>query len=195
MLSSINIATAATVAACTATLSYYFYSHFRTKKQETVSELKDMYNLLPHPEGGFYAETYRSVLNVNASYGTRSASTAIYFLITPGSVSRLHKIAADECWHFYKGGSMTVLEIDSTGKLTRTILGHDLLNGEKVQHVVKAGTWFGSYPNKGTGYSFVGCTVAPGFDFQDFELASRSTLIKQFSQHEKEIKMLTEGLP
>ena len=91
---------------------------------------------------------------------------------------------------------MTVLEIDEKdGTLKKTVLGNDILNDEQVQYVVKANTWFGSYPNPGTSFSFVGCTVAPGFEFEDFELASRSALISKFPQHKDEISKLTVGLP
>ena len=161
----------------------------------TVEELITKFDLQPHPEGGCFSETYRSGLQVAAPCGDRAASTAIKFLITPGSVSRLHKLNADECWHFYLGGPMAVIEIDKTGGLTKTTLGRDVLNGEKVQHVVRAGVWFGSYPNEGSSYSFVGCTVAPGFEFVDFELASRANLVAEYPQHEGEIVKLTEGLP
>ena len=160
-----------------------------------IQALKEQYKLQEHPEGGFYAETYRASTTVPTEHGERSASTAIVFLITPGSVSRLHRIRSDEMWHFYQGQSMTVLEIHDDGTLTKTILGHDATAGEKLQHVVKRGTWFGSYPNDGTDYSFVGCTVSPGFSFEDFELASRQKLTEQFPQHEQEIRRLTEGLP
>jgi len=161
----------------------------------TVEQLVSKFNLQPHPEGGFYAETYRGESNVEASYGTRSSSTAIYFLITPGSVSRLHRIRADEVWHFYLGGPMTVVEISEEGVLKETILGPNVLKNEVVQYTVKANTWFGSFPNDGTEFSFVGCTVAPGFDFQDFELASRSKLVERFPNHEEAIHRLTVGLP
>ena len=90
---------------------------------------------------------------------------------------------------------MTVVEISTDGTLTKTTLGQDVLQEQKVQHLVKAGTWFGSFPNKGTTFSFVGCTVAPGFDFCDFQLGSRSKLIDEYPQHFKDIEMLTEGLP
>jgi uncharacterized protein len=167
----------------------------RDAQQVTVEALVSKFHLKPHPEGGYYAETFRGDAMVEASYGTRSSGTAIYFLITPGSVSRLHKISADEVWHFYLGGPMTVLEIDpADGELRETVLGHDVLGGEHVQHTVKAGTWFGSFPNHGSTFSFVGCTVCPGFDFQDFELASRATLVACFPQHAAAIERLTEGL-
>ena len=143
---------------------------------------------------GFYAETYRSDLAVTAPFGDRKASTAIHFLITQGSVSRLHRLQADEVWHFYLGGPMTVFELGPSGIKT-TILGQDVLNGQVVQHVLKAGTWFGSFPNEGVEYSFVGCTVAPGFEFADFELGSRKALLSEFSEKHDLIVKLTEGLP
>ena len=169
-----------------------------TTAAPTVQQLIELYNLQPHPEGGFYAESYRAASSVEAEHGKRSASTVIYFLITPGSVSRLHRLAhTDEGWHFYLGSPMTVLEISPDGELRKTILGSDVLAGQSVQHVVPKGQWFGSYPNENTegSYSFVGCTVAPGFEFADFELASRAKLTAEFPQHAKEIEKLTEGLP
>eukprot|EP00938_MAST-03A_sp_MAST-3A-sp1_P002747 g2747.t1 len=162
-----------------------------------ITRLVKKFNMKAHPEGGFYAETYRSPHKVKSSYGERSASTAIYFLITPGSVSRLHRIKADEVWHFYLGGPMTVLELnESDGSMKKTVLGSNVLSSsETVQYTVKANTWFGSYPNPGTSFSFVGCTVSPGFEFEDFELASRSALVAKFPKYKDEIHKLTIGLP
>ena len=135
---------------------------------------------------------------MQAPYGRRAASTAIYFLITPGAVSRLHRIQADEVWHFYLGSPLVVVEITEDGELTKTILGSNVLSGEECpsvpQHVVRAGTWFGCYPLDGGEFSFVGCTVAPGFEFSDFELASRDKLLARFPQHAAEIEPLTVGL-
>jgi len=171
-----------------------FESH-RTKL-DIPQRLVEKYHMKPHPEGGFYAETYRAISTVTSSYGTRAAGTAILFLITPGSVSRLHRLASDETWHFYLGGPMTVVELSDAGVLKKTVLGSDVLGGEqRVQYTVKAGTWFGSYPNKGSPFSFVGCTVAPGFEFDDFELASQAKLLGKYPQHSEEIKLLTKGLP
>ena len=98
-------------------------------------------------------------------------------------------------WNFHLGGPMTVLEITEEGALTKTVLGPDVLAGHKVQHVVKAGTWFGSYPCDGTAFSFVGCTVSPGFEFEDFELASRGDLTAKYPALAEDIAKLTEGLP
>ena len=150
------------------------------------------HSMKPHPEGGFYAETYRSALSVTSSFGERSASTAITFLITPDSVSRLHRLEADEVWHFYEGGPMTVVELDreAGGNTRLTTLSQDT-----PQYVVPAGTWFGSFANEGSDYSFVGCTVSPGFEFSDFELGSRKALLDEFPGAADLVTKLTEGLP
>eukprot|EP00941_MAST-03F_sp_MAST-3F-sp1_P000330 g330.t1 len=160
--------------------------------KETLA-LKEKYNLQPHPEGGYFAETFRSKENVTTSKGlTRSSSTAILFMITPDKVSRFHRLQSDEVWHFYDGGPMTVVELTNDSFKT-TVLGRD--EGSKLQHVVPAGTWFGSFPNEGTEFSLVGCTVSPGFDFDDFELASRQNLLCEYPKAKEIIEKLTKGLP
>ena len=163
-------------------------------ESDIIQQIKEKYEMLPHPEGGFFKETYRSEDRINASYGERVCATAIYFLITPGSVSRLHRIRADEVWHFYLGGPMTVVELKD-GAAKSTTLGQDILNGQLVQYTVKAGTWFGSFPNEGSQFSFVGCTVSPGFEFEDFELGSRVKLLEEFPGAKDLVTKLTEGLP
>jgi predicted cupin superfamily sugar epimerase len=160
------------------------------------------YKLVPHPEGGYFTESFRSdvPVTVNSNSKVRTASTAIYFLMTPGNISRLHRIQSDEVWHFYLGGSISVIELDeATGGFRRTILGHDILKGESVQYTCKAGTWFGSFPNAPVSdedaFSLVGCTVSPGFEFEDFQLGSRSKLLEQFPNATEIVEKLTEGLP
>ena len=123
----------------------------------------------PHPEGGWYAETYRSNLMVETARGPRPASTCIFFLLAEGQVSHLHRIQSDEMWHFYQGEALEIVELDKDGQLVRT-----QLDTNAPQHLVKAGRWFGSRPMGA--YALVGCTVAPGFDFADFELASPDQL-------------------
>jgi predicted cupin superfamily sugar epimerase len=150
--------------------------------------------------GGFFAESFRSDINVDLDQGTkkRTASTAIYFLVTPGNVSRLHRIQSDEVWHFYLGGPLTVIELDAgeSKGYRATVLGQDVVAGQLQQYVVKRGTWFGCYPADGTEFSFVGCTVAPGFEFQDFELASRAALLAAFPESASDVIVkLTDGLP
>lgn len=145
-----------------------------------IDELIAAYKLIPHPEGGYFAESYRAAQSVATPRGDRPASTAIYFLLPAGTKSRLHRIKSDEVWHFYLGGPLRIVEISPDGTTRETILGPDLAAGHKLQHVVPAGAWFGAYPEPNTPYALVGCTVAPGFDFQDFELAEREALLKAY---------------
>ena len=164
-------------------------------KQITVAELVKHYSLEAHPEGGYYKETYRSrgiYKSLSAPFsGDRSFATAIYFLLPEGTKSALHRIASDEIWHFYLGGSMSLIQISPDGQCETIVLGSDVSNDERLQHVVPAGYWFGGFPNVGSPYSFVGCTVSPGFDFADFEMAQREDLAKQFPAHRSIIERLT----
>ena len=145
-----------------------------------VEDLVHDLDLRPHPEGGFYRETYRAATRVD---GGRAAATMIYFLLPAGQVSRLHRIDADEGWHHYLGGALEIYELDearigATALVTR--LGKDLLRGEVPQHLVPAGRWFGAAPATGSPYALVGCTVAPAFEFARFELAARDALLARF---------------
>lgn len=155
-------------------------------------------DLRPHPEGGFYRETYRaSELIPNAGlparfHGDRAQSTAIYYLLRAGDRSKLHRIRSDEVWHFYDGDPLVIIAIGPNGHLTETALGRDFAAGQVPQHVVPAGHWFGSTPANGGSYALVGCTVAPGFDFADFELAQRDGLLEEFPQHRSWITRLTD---
>jgi len=151
-----------------------------------------------HPEGGYYAETYRSSELLPKAglpdrfLGSRSVSTAIYFLLENHHVSALHRIQSDEVWHFYAGGPLEVFVIEpATGNLSIIRLGANPDQGEVFQAVVPAGSWFGSKPAAGTAYSLVGCTVAPGFDFADFELAKPEEMLQQFPQHRAVIELLS----
>ena len=138
----------------------------------------DMYNMQSHPEGGYFAETYRSELLVDTSSGKRNASTAIYFLITKNSISHFHRLKSDEGWHFYLGDPLKIIEITPSGELIETIMGPSLNLGHKSQYFVPAGHWFAS-TSLGD-YSFVGCTVSPGFDFKDFEMGKKKDLSDKF---------------
>ena len=155
------------------------------KEEQAVEDIVLKNDMQPHPEGGFFKETYRSdtrvqVTQADGSIIERSAATAIMFLITGSNVSRLHRIKSDEIWHFYGGAPLVVVEMDaSTLHITHTRIGRNVLEGEVVQYCVPAGKWFGSY-SEGT-YSFVGCTVSPGFEFSDFELASSEQLRGAFA--------------
>ena len=158
-------------------------------------ELFAHFKMTRHPEGGAFAENYRSDLVVSAAgfSGPRSVSTGIYFLLGGDEFSAFHRIKSDEIWHFYLGGPLRIVEIDQAGRLHETILGRDIHEGQALTHVVKAGHWFASKPAPGSDFSLVGCTVAPGFDFQDFELASRLELAQLFPEHAAIIEKLTAG--
>jgi predicted cupin superfamily sugar epimerase len=154
--------------------------------------LVETLGLAPHPEGGFYRETFRAerTLAVDGYEGVRAASTAIYFLLPSGSFSAFHRVRSDEAWHFYDGDALELLTIEENGALALVTLGIDIARGQSPQHVVRAGVWQAARP-RGERHSLVGCTVAPGFDFRDFELPPRAELVARFPQHEKLIAELT----
>jgi uncharacterized protein len=145
--------------------------------------------LLPHPEGGHYREYYRSDVTVAGEAlpegyaGARVACTAIYFLLEAGEKSHLHRLKGDEIWHFYAGGPLDLFLIRPDGQLEQRRLGVRLDAGECFQTVVPAGTWFAATPAPGSEYALCGCTMAPGFDFADFELAARADLLAEYPQH------------
>ncbi len=149
--------------------------------QITVQHLVAHFELKPHPEGGYYRETYRSEEMVHKEAlpdrfpGNRHLSTAICFLLEKGNFSAFHRIRSDELWHFYTGDPLWVHVISPDGKYTKIQLGNKTGN-PCFQALVPAGCWFASETAPDGLFSFVGCTVSPGFDFADFELAERSVL-------------------
>jgi len=156
-------------------------------------------NLQPHPEGGWFRETYRSDEIVPASalperfHGDRNFSTAIYFLLEGEDTSALHRIKSDEVWHFYDGAGLTVHVITPNGEYSKIKLGRDPDAGEILQAIVPAGYWFGADLKDKDSYALVGCTVAPGFDFEDLEMGKRHKLSKLYPQHQDVIKHLTQA--
>lgn len=153
--------------------------------------------LQPHPEGGYYRQTYRASLELAQQAlppqftGPRAASTAIYFLLQGDDFSAFHRLRSDELWHFYLGRSMVVHVIEDDGQYSRIHLGSDPEAGQALQAVVRAGCWFASQVLGGDSFALVGCTVAPGFEFDDFELAKRQELVRRFPQHRELIERLT----
>jgi predicted cupin superfamily sugar epimerase len=151
--------------------------------------------LEPHPEGGYFRETYRSEETIDLQsldkykQGRRNLSTGIYFLLEKGSYSAFHRIQSDEMWHFYDGDPLIIHMIDRAGNYSFQVLGRAIEKGEALQFVVPAGVWFASEVAREGAYSLVGCTVSFGFDFQDFELADRK-LMEEFPQHENIISRL-----
>ncbi len=156
--------------------------------------------LIRHPEGGYFRETYRSdgMIPKNALPsgfdGKRCFSTAIYFLLERDDFSAFHRIKSDELWHFYTGSSLFVHVIDGAGEYRLITLGGNPDNGECLQAVVKAGSWFGACPGAPGSYALVGCTVAPGFDFNDFEMGNREELIRLYPGYTEIIRRLTRPL-
>ena len=161
-----------------------------------TNQLIQKYNLEPHPEGGWYKQTYKSNEEIDADalperFGAnRSFSTAIYFLLEKGEFSAFHRIKSDECWHFYAGDTLLIYIIEQNGELKVILLGNDLEKGQSFQYVVPANCWFASRPAPESEYCFVGCTVSPGFEFEDLELADATELSVMYPQHKSIIKEL-----
>lgn len=161
----------------------------------TANELIEKLNLTPLPsEGGYYRESYRSDADkIEASKfgidaGTkRNVCTAIYFLVIPESFSALHKVKSDEIFHFYGGDPAEMIQIYEDGKLERFVLGNRIDQGEVPQVVVRRGVWQALRLKEGGKWALTGTTVAPGFEFEDFELGDRDKLTKQFPQHRDDI--------
>ncbi len=148
-------------------------------------------NLLPHPEGGFYKETFRSIEGIETEQGERNLCTSIFFLLTSENISRFHRIKSDELWFFHEGSPLTVHTLGDTGYeslyLGIPFSGSDCL----PQQLVKANTVFGTTVDRSESYSLVSCVVAPGFDFRDFELFDSKDLLPLFPQAEAIIRRLT----
>jgi predicted cupin superfamily sugar epimerase len=161
-------------------------------------ELIEQLQLMPHPERGYYVETYRAPVSVHAQPaggvaqgGPRAASTAIYYLVTSAEPSsRLHRLRSDELFHLYEGGPLEVLLLTAGQAPAVRRLGLDLGAGERPQLIIPAGTWFGTELGPGASHCLIGCTVAPGFDFADFELAEGNELAEQFPAAAERIRRM-----
>ena len=154
--------------------------------------------LLPG-EGGFYVETYRcrdklAQANLPAGYtGDRNLSSAILYLLTPDTFSALHRLKSDEIFHFYLGDAVTMLQLHPDGSSDVITLGQDIMADQCVQVTIPANCWQGCFLNEGGKFALMGTTVAPGFDFADFELGHREELLEQFPSQRHLIIQLTQG--
>jgi predicted cupin superfamily sugar epimerase len=163
----------------------------------TAEDIIYRYGLQPHPEGGYFKETYRSDEKIKKealgeSYsGDRNCSTCIYFLLTSDKFSAFHRIKQDEIWHFYEGAPLRIHMITEDGEYSEVVVGRYLEAGEEPQYVVKGGVWFAVEVLEDNSFSFVGCTVSPGFDFQDFEMPTRQFLLDKFPKLEHIITSFT----
>lgn len=159
----------------------------------TPEELIARLSLLPHPEGGHYKETYRSAHRVTRAGETadRSASTAIYYLLRGSERSTWHRIRSDELWHFYDGAPISIYVLEPDGELRILRLGHPLRHpGAQFQALVPAGRWFAAECEAPDGYGLAGCTVAPGFEFEEFEIADARVLKQDWPAHAAPIARL-----
>jgi predicted cupin superfamily sugar epimerase len=156
--------------------------------------------LQPHPEGGYFREIYRSPDRVlrpglpGRYPGDRALGTSIYFLLLSGDLSRLHRLRSDEIWHFYAGGSIVLHQIGPAGEYAAVTLGRNSAAGQVFQTVVPAGWWFGAEPAPAS-FALVGCTTAPGFEYEDFELGRRQDLLAFFPARRALIERLTVPEP
>ena len=163
-----------------------------------AQELIDSLGLVPHPERGYYVETYRASLKLPElpppHSGTRAASTAIYFLVTREQpTTYLHRLLSDEMFHFYEGGPLDVLMLGPTGPGELRRLGTNVAAGERPQILIPAGTWFAAELADGASHCLIGCAVAPGFEFADFELAAGPELGARYPAHAARIARMTRG--
>lgn len=163
----------------------------------SLSDLMKILDLKPlEPEGGFFVETYRTAEKIDARQfglghgGTRSLSTAIYYLLTPESFSAIHRVPGDEIFHFYAGDPVEMLELFPDGTSGVTTLGPDVRRGMKFQHIVKGGVWQGARLIQGGEYALLGTTMSPGFDYADFSKGNAGELVARYPAHERLIREL-----
>jgi uncharacterized protein len=164
--------------------------------ENSAKQWIELLGLIPHPEGGWYKEVYRSHGRIPANAlaelsEARSFSTSIYFLLEGTGFSAFHKIRSDEIWHFYDGSPALISSISPEGNLKQDILGKDYRNKESLQVVIPAGWWFAAKVINSGSFVLAGCTVAPGFDYSDFELGNKAELIIKYPQHRDFISQLS----
>jgi predicted cupin superfamily sugar epimerase len=152
-----------------------------------AAQLIEQLQLQPHPEGGYYREMYRSAATVPVAWTAggadeRNACTAIYYLLERGDFSGFHRIKSDELWHFYAGGVLLLHLLYHDGRYEQIALGNELPQASFFA-LMPAGVWFAAEPAPGTLFTLAGCTVSPGFDFRDFEMAGKADLLAQWPQH------------
>jgi predicted cupin superfamily sugar epimerase len=164
--------------------------------QEIIAALK----LEPHPiEGGFFRETYRSAGSMPvdtlppgySSQSGRSFGTAIYYLLAPGTFSELHRLPTEEVFHLYLGGPVRQLQLFAGGATREVLIGSDIMGGQQPQVVVPAGVWQGSLLEPGVEFALMGATMAPGFDYADYEKGRRSVLAGLYPGQAELITRLT----
>jgi predicted cupin superfamily sugar epimerase len=165
----------------------------------TAEDVKKLLGLQPHPrEGGWYVRTYEAAELVAAQafgdgryVGARRTGTAIYYLLEPGTFSEMHRLRSDEVFHFYAGDAVEMLQLREGGGGSMVVIGNDLLRGQRPQVVVGRGVWQGSRLREGGRWALLGCTVSPGFEFEDYESGGRVRLCGEWPDFAEEITALT----
>ena len=165
----------------------------------TAEEVKKLLGLKPHPrEGGWYVRTYEAAELVAAAAfadgryaGPRRTGTAIYYLLEPDTFSEMHRLQSDEVFHFYAGDAVEMLQLRESGSGAMVVIGNDLLRGQRPQVVVERGVWQGSRLVDGGRWALLGCTVSPGFEFEDYETGVREKLCADWPEFAVEIIALT----
>jgi predicted cupin superfamily sugar epimerase len=165
----------------------------------TAEDVKKLLGLQPHPrEGGWYVRTYEAAEKVEASAfgdaryaGARRTGTAIYYLLEPETFSEMHRLKSDEVFHFYAGDAVEMLQLAEKGKGQTVVIGNDLLRGQRPQVVVERGVWQGSRLIAGGRWALLGCTVSPGFEFEDYDAGERKALCEAWPEFVEEITALT----
>lgn len=158
----------------------------------TAGEIKEVLGLVPHPrEGGWFVRTFESGEHVRAEAGERFAGTAIYYLLEQGTFSEMHRLKSDEVFHFYAGDAVEQIQLRPDGTGDRVVIGMDLKAGERPQVVVERGVWQGARLVEGGGWALMGCTVSPGFEFEDYEDCGAEDLVRGWPEFEEMIRGLT----
>lgn len=165
----------------------------------TASEVKELLGLTPHPrEGGWFVQTYAASETVAATAfadaryaGPRRTSTAIYYLLEPETFSEMHRLRSDEIFHFYAGDAVEMLQLFPDGSGRTVVIGNDLVAGQRPQVVVERGVWQGSRLVDGGSWALLGCTVSPGFEYEDYDSATREELTARWPAFAGYIAALT----
>jgi len=158
------------------------------ESMQTVNSLVEDLQLLAYPEGGFYREMYRSPIIVSADgLEQKSAYTSIYYLLSGKDFSSWHRIKSDETWYFHSGCDVMIYSIDQNKVLQTIQLG---LDAKCLQATIPANTWFAAKPIRQDSFCLVSCAVAPGFEFADFEIGERNSLLKEFGHSSSNIKAI-----
>jgi predicted cupin superfamily sugar epimerase len=161
----------------------------------TAEKIIKLLNLQKHQEGGYFVETYRSRKAVTVlQHGKRSNSTAIYYLLTPDTFSEMHRLTGDEIFHFYRGDPVEMLHLYPDGSVKHLLFGNELERGMHPQVLVPSGVWQGARPLPGGafGFTLMGTTMAPGFEYSDYQSGSRQKLIRQYPEFKELITTLTK---